>query len=70
MVPIKGARLAWKRIFQAAASLSQAEIVRATDDAVKTAILDERSQLTTDDIIKRLEERQSMRLSFLDLKEP
>ncbi|WP_433933280.1 AAA family ATPase [Brevundimonas diminuta] len=66
IAPLKAPRLAWKKLLPAAEGLSQAELVRAVDDAVKTAILDERVQLTTDDIADRLNERQIMRAAFLD----
>ena len=46
--------------------LSQAEIVHAVDDAVKTAILDERNQITADDLLVRLRERHNMRTAFID----
>ena len=62
--PMKMPRLSWKRIVEAAQNLSQAEIVRAADDAVKTAILDERNLLTTDDLLLRLQERHEMRTAF------
>jgi SpoVK/Ycf46/Vps4 family AAA+-type ATPase len=65
MAPMRAARLAWKKVIAAAEGLSQAEIVRAIDDAVKTAILDERNQVTTEDILVRLEERHAMRTAFL-----
>lgn len=65
--PMKASRLAWTKIVAAASNLSQAEIVRAADDAVKTAILDERNQITTGDIIRRLEERNQMRLAFTEI---
>lgn len=58
----------WKALVAAAKDLSQSEIVRATDDAVKTAILDERIELTTNDVLGRLRERHKMRSSFLDSK--
>ena len=64
--PMKATRLAWKKIVQVAENLSQAEIVRAADDAVKTAILDERDIVTTDEIVDRLHERHAMRVAFLD----
>ena len=64
--PMKVVRPAWQKIIHAAEGLSQSEIVRAVDDAVKTAILDERKQLTAKDIINRLQERHSMRTAFLD----
>jgi SpoVK/Ycf46/Vps4 family AAA+-type ATPase len=63
---MKVARPVWKKIVQAADGLNQSEIVRATDDAVKTAILDERNQLTTDNIVDRLQERHAMRTAFMD----
>lgn len=66
IAPLKAPRLAWKKLLPAAEGLSQAELGRAVDDAVKTAILDERVQLTTDDIADRLNERQIMRAAFLD----
>jgi SpoVK/Ycf46/Vps4 family AAA+-type ATPase len=64
--PMKVIRPAWRKIILAAEGLSQSEIVRAVDDALKTAILDERKQLTTGDIIDRLQERHSMRTAFMD----
>jgi SpoVK/Ycf46/Vps4 family AAA+-type ATPase len=64
--PMKAPRLIWKDIIHAAEGLSQSEIVRSTDDAVKTAILDERNQLTNEDIVVRLQERHAMRTAFLD----
>jgi len=66
IVPMKAVSLVWKDIFAAAQGLSQSEIVRAADDAVKTAILDERKQLSTGDIVSRLQERHAMRTAFLD----
>jgi SpoVK/Ycf46/Vps4 family AAA+-type ATPase len=66
IVPMKPVRFAWKDIIDAAAGLSQSEIVRAADDAVKNAILDELKQLTTTDVVVRLQERHAMRTAFLD----
>lgn len=66
MAPMKAVRFPWKKLIALAEGLSQAEIVRAVDDAVKTAILDERATLTSEDISTRLEERRSMRTAFLD----
>ncbi len=63
--PMKIVRPVWKQIIHAAEGLSQSEIVRAADDAVKTAILDERKQLSTEDIVGRLQERHAMRTAFL-----
>jgi SpoVK/Ycf46/Vps4 family AAA+-type ATPase len=66
IVPMKISRPAWRAIIHAAEGLSQSEIVRAADDAVKTAILDQRKQLTTESIVGRLQERHTMRTAFLD----
>ena len=66
ITPMKVVHPVWKTIVHAAEGLSQAEIVRAADDAVKTAILDERKQLTTENIVDRLQERHAMRMAFLD----
>jgi AAA+ superfamily predicted ATPase len=63
---MKVGRPAWTKIIHGAEGLSQSEIVRAVDDAVKTAILDERNQLATEDIVDRLQERHAMRTAFLD----
>ena len=62
--PMKFPRLSWKPIIAAARGLSQSEIVRASEDAVKTAILDERKTLSTPDIVERLTERLEMRRAF------
>ena len=58
----------WRKIVEAAQGLSQSEIVRATDDAVKTAILDERDNLSTENLLERLQERHNMRSAFSELK--
>jgi SpoVK/Ycf46/Vps4 family AAA+-type ATPase len=62
--PLRYPRFAWKRIANAAKGLSQSEIVRAAEDAVKTAILDERDILRTEDVVQRLADRQAMREAF------
>ena len=62
--PLKFPRLGWTKIVKAAKSLSQSEIVRATEDAVKLAILDERNVITTADVIERMQERIEMREAF------
>jgi SpoVK/Ycf46/Vps4 family AAA+-type ATPase len=68
--PMKVMHPAWTKIIHAAEGLSQSEIARAADDAVKTAILDERKQLNTEDIVDRLHERHAMRAAFLDTESP
>jgi SpoVK/Ycf46/Vps4 family AAA+-type ATPase len=64
LVPMKHSRLAWKKILKLTHGLSQSEIARAAESAVKTAILDQRSVIKTDDIILAIEARQQMRLNF------
>jgi SpoVK/Ycf46/Vps4 family AAA+-type ATPase len=62
--PLRASRLNWSVVVPKAQGLSQSEIVRAAEDAVKTAILDERRTLTTSDIVERLDERAQMREAF------
>lgn len=64
IAPLKARGLIWKRLLPEAQGLSQAEIVRAVDDAVKTAILDQRTVLGTEDILARLRERHAMQTAF------
>jgi SpoVK/Ycf46/Vps4 family AAA+-type ATPase len=63
--PLRASRLNWPTVLEKAHGLSQSEIARAAEDAVKTAILDERNTLTTNDILERLVERMQMREAFL-----
>lgn len=67
--PMKAVRISWNKICEAAEHLSQSEIVRATDDAVKSAILAERKSISTDDLLRRIAERREMRVSFME-KDP
>ena len=62
--PMKHPKLAWKQIVEAGRNLSQSELARATEKAVKAAILDERDRLTTKDIVSALNERREMREAF------
>ncbi|MBO6825364.1 MAG: ATP-binding protein [Sneathiella sp.] len=66
--PLKYPRIAWKKVINAAQGLSQSEIARASEDAVKTAILDEHDVLKTDDIVRRLNDRAEMRAAFTTKK--
>lgn len=70
LAPMKASRLVWKKIVAESEGLSQAEIVRAVDDAVKSAILKEQESVSTDDLIHRLHERHGMRRAFLDVGSP
>ena len=62
--PMKYPNLAWKRIVDAGRGLSQSELSRAAEKAVKTAILDERDRLTTTDLVIALDQRREMRDAF------
>jgi len=62
--PMRHPNLAWKRIVDAGRNLSQSELARAAEKAVKTAILDERNLLTTGDVVGALDERREMREAF------
>lgn len=62
--PLKCPRIKWSDVVEAAQTLSQAEIARAADEAVKEAILTERDTLKTDDLIRHLLARQTMREVF------
>ena len=62
--PMKCAKLMWENILESAQTLSQSEIARATEDAVKSAILAERKNVTTNDLLCRLNDRREMRDAF------
>jgi SpoVK/Ycf46/Vps4 family AAA+-type ATPase len=66
--PFKAPRLAWKTLFNAAEGLSHAEITRATEDAVKSAILSESDTVTSDQLVRRLAERRAMQEAFSNTK--
>ena len=68
--PMKYPKIGWKAVTKAAAGLSQAEIARATEEAVKTAILSEKNVIETTDLTHRLNERQAMGAAFRRSTEP
>jgi len=61
---MKYPRLNWRRIEKTAEGLSQAEISRAANEAVKNAILAQRKAISTAQLSEKLEERQAMRTVF------
>lgn len=67
--PFKAGRMAWSKIYNAAQGLSQAEISKAVEEAVKNAILDERDSVTSDQLVKELTERRSMQEAFTNKKQ-
>lgn len=62
--PMKYPKLNWAAIEKAARGLSQAEVARAANEAVKSAILHQRNQVTTHELTLKLSERQAMRTAF------
>lgn len=62
--PMKYPRLNWTAVEKAARGLSQAEVARAADEAVKSAILQQRDHISTTELTARLSERQTMRAAF------
>ena len=57
----KASRVAWGKVVEAAAGLSQAEIVRACGEVIKDAVLRERSTVSTDELVAFLRERRAVR---------
>lgn len=68
--PFKPGRIEWSKVIPAAAGLSQAEITKATENAVKAAILDESDTIDTDQLLLRLQERREMQEAFSNKKSP
>ena len=66
--PFKAGRLAWTKIIPAAEGLSQAEISKAAEDAVKAAILEEKNSVSTDQLLRRLRDRREMQEAFANTK--
>jgi SpoVK/Ycf46/Vps4 family AAA+-type ATPase len=62
--PYSIGRLSWTKILPAAANLSQAEIAKAIEEAVKSTILNERNSVSTEEILKQLQERREMQVIF------
>jgi len=54
-------RMTWSKITNAAAGLSQAEITRAATEVVKSLVLSNEGQLSTDTLISALNERHTLR---------
>lgn len=62
--PLKLNRPSWKTIENAAKGLSQSEVARGTEDAVKMAILEERNSISTNDLVWHLTNRSDMQKIF------
>lgn len=58
--PMLYPRMAWKSILEAARGLSQAEVARASEEAVKAAILSESREIKCQALVDRMKERRAM----------
>jgi len=59
--PLKHVKFAWNKILEMAQGLSQAELVNAAEEAVKTAILEERDNVSSKQLVAAIETRRAMR---------
>ena len=62
--PVQCQNIDWKSVLKIATGLSQSEIVKATEEAVKSAILSEHLVVTTSDIAERMRDRHSIITAF------
>lgn len=51
-------RLGWKSVLDVTRAMTQADIVKACEDAAKDAVLDERPQIRTGDLTRALKQRR------------
>ncbi|WP_183253851.1 AAA family ATPase [Brevundimonas basaltis] len=65
----KGARMAWSKIVEAAHGLSQADLVRAADEVIKGAILDDQKAVSTESLLAALTERRMVRETLASFTE-
>lgn len=63
--PLKVGKIPWIVVLREAEGLSQSEIMRAAEDAVKQAIIEERLTFKAADLITCLQERRNMREAFV-----
>ncbi len=66
--PMKYPRINWVSVEKTARGLSQAEVARAANEAVKDAILEQRGQISTQQLTSKLSERQAMRAAFTTVR--
>ena len=64
--PMKSAGLDWNRIQSSAEGMSQAEIVQAANETVKMAILEERNEISTDDLARQMDKRKGIRTTVFE----
>ena len=54
------ARMGWKRVTDAAAGLSTADVVAAAEDAARRAVLSDTNKIATRDLLDAIERRRSL----------
>lgn len=54
-------RIVWEKVIDAAAGLSQADLARAADEAIKGAVLRDEKSISTEALIEALRERRAVR---------
>lgn len=59
LASVPTSRLAFKKVAQAAAGMSYAEICRVCDEAIKEMLLDDKKTMTTQRLLKALDERRT-----------
>ncbi len=60
LLRFKNKNLDWKLLAEKAEGLSYADITKACEDAIKDTIIHDREAVSTDDLLKPLQERQSI----------
>lgn len=61
LLHFKKKNMDWKRLAERAEGLSYADITKACEDAIKDAIIHDREEVSMEDLLKPLQERQSIR---------
>lgn len=67
LAKLSGRRIEWQKVVAIADGLSQAELARAADEAVKEAILAGKKSVGTDDLLASLAARKTMREAVADI---
>jgi AAA+ superfamily predicted ATPase len=66
--PLKYRRLGWKSLLKASQGLSHAEIKRAAEMVVKTAILNQHDAIVTGDVLNALSKTKSARAALVRIE--
>jgi len=60
LATIKNAHINWKEVGDVAFGLSYADIIRAAEETIKDAIINDRDDITSADLIKNLSDRKAI----------